>query len=520
MKKILILFLSIALLESCASVEKYNNSITVLRNEEKLKSDVDYLYKRLQKLHPRLDWYISKKDLDYKFDSLKSVISAPMTSNDFYLKLSPVVASIKQGHLRVYQLNKKTDDKSSPLNPESFPLSRFDFERFANKLYIVKNNSEYDSIKPGTELVSVNNVSPGELIAKYIHTFSSDGFNKTFISRRSGRDFPNFFYYQNGLTDSVLCELKFNDTLKTVCLKPQKANAPSKKGNTPEPTKINKEQHKKEVEKRDEQGYDVKRKMYSKNLSFIDPDSSIAVLKVIDFSNGRYKRFYSNAFKRLDSLGTKSLILDLRDNPGGNLQDAMDLYSYLADSDFVFIDRSEVTSRSSILHTSYFKGNTLFIKAILLVFVPLKLVSMGMTMSKVEKEGKRYYFPFPGTGITHPKPNRFKGRLYVLINGGSFSAACILSSNLKGSGRAVFVGEETGGAFNGTVAGKMTSLTLPESGLRTTFGLALIKTYYRSVREGRGILPDIRVKPTLEDRITGKDPELNCALDDIRNGQK
>ena len=40
----------------------------------------------------------SNKELGFKFDSLKSTISSAMTSNDFFLKLSPVIASVKEGH--------------------------------------------------------------------------------------------------------------------------------------------------------------------------------------------------------------------------------------------------------------------------------------------------------------------------------------------------------------------------------------------------------------------------------------
>jgi hypothetical protein len=46
-------------------------------------------------------------------------------------------------------------------------------------------------------------------------------------------------------------------------------------------------------------------------------------------------------------------------------------------------------------------------------------------------------------------PNAFKGKIYVMING-SFSASSLISSNLK-TPKVTFVGEETGGAFNGTM---------------------------------------------------------------------
>jgi len=493
----------------------------VLRSEKQLKSDIDYIHTKLERLHPNLYWYITRQDLDFKFDSLKSSINAPMTSNEFYFQLSPVLSSVRQGHLRLFPLNKKIKIKESfsLLKSGTSPLSQFEFESFDNKLFVIKNNSVDSSIVAGTEVVAVNNLKPQELVSKYSRTFTSDGYNRTFTDRKSGKGLPTWFYYQNGITDSVFCQLKYNDSVRTVCLKRKSVKVVTKKKKTEEIITVKRDQNKKENKKRKESGFDELTKSYSKNLSFIEPDSSIAVLKIRDFSNGNYKKFYSNSFRQLDTLKTNTLILDLRDNPGGYLRDAMDLYSYLSDSDFVFIDRSEVVSRTSILHTNYFRGNPLFFNALLFAFSPIKLVAMGITLLKVKKEaGNKFYYPFPGSKPGHSKPDRFKGKLYVLINGGSFSATCLLSSNLKGSHRAVFVGEETGGAFNGTVAGKMPVFTLPESKLHVQFGLALIQPYYKTELEGRGIFPDIEIKPILEDRIKGKDLELQWVLEDI-NGR-
>jgi C-terminal processing protease CtpA/Prc len=106
--------------------------------------------------------------------------------------------------------------------------------------------------------------------------------------------------------------------------------------------------------------------------------------------------------------------------------------------------------------------------------------------------------------------------VYVLINGGSFSASCILSSNLKGAGRAVFFGEETGGSYNGTVAGMLPLVKLPKTKLNIRLGLARITPYYKTVIDGRGIFPDIEIKPTLDDRIKGNDPELNRVVNEIK----
>lgn len=522
MKISFVLFITIYFLVSCVSVKKYNTHLNDLRTEKQLKSDVDFAYRKLQKLHPHLYWYISKKELDFKFDSLKSTINAPMTSNDFYLKFSPVIASVKEGHLRLFQLNKKLKQKEKLALPKIgiSPLSQLEFERFESKVYIVKNNSADTSIRVGTEVISVNGIKPQELISKYCNTFTSDGFNRTFIERRLSTGLSYYFYYQNGVTDSVSCQFKYNDSLMTVCLKRKQTDSFVKKGKRIKPSVQEIEKARVESKKRQEMGYDGLTRTYSKNLSFFERDSSIAVMKINDFYKGHYKKFFSNSFKMLDSLKTKTLILDLRDNSGGKLREVYNLYSYLVDSDYYFVDKSEVTSKFSLMHTVNFRGMPLFVKAIFIAFSPLRLIGAGIICVKVRKKENKFYYTWRESKLGHSNPNRFNGKLYVLINGGSFSATSLLSANLKGSKRAFFVGEETGGAYNGTVAGIMPTIILPKSKLRIVFGLAYIQPHYKTDLDGRGILPDIAINPTLEDRVKGNDPELNWVMDEVKGLHK
>ena len=107
-----------------------------------------------------------------------------------------------------------------------------------------------------------------------------------------------------------------------------------------------------------------------------------------------------------------------------------------------------------------------------------------------------------------------------MINGGTFSSASLLSSNLKGSGRATFVGEETGGAYNGAVAGSFARYQLPASNLKIVFGLALIQPHYKSEIEGRGIFPDKEITPTIDDRMNNSDPELNWIIEQIHSAAR
>ena len=83
MRKILF-FLIVCNFVGCVSVEKYNSKISEKIDPKKLKSDVAFTYRTLQKYHPNLYWYISKDKLDSKFDSLQKSIASPATSFEFY----------------------------------------------------------------------------------------------------------------------------------------------------------------------------------------------------------------------------------------------------------------------------------------------------------------------------------------------------------------------------------------------------------------------------------------------------
>jgi C-terminal processing protease CtpA/Prc len=188
----------------------------------------------------------------------------------------------------------------------------------------------------------------------------------------------------------------------------------------------------------------------------------------------------------------------------------------MGDSDYYFVDKSEVTSKFSLMHTVNFRGMPLFVKTIFIAFSPLRIIAAGIICVKTRKKGNQYFYSWRESKKGHPNPMHFKGNIYVIINGGSFSATSLISSNLKGSGRAVFVGEETGGAYNGTVAGLMPTVVLPKSKLKLVYGLAFIQPHYKTNITGRGIFPDISILPTLEDRLGQKDLELNWILDDCK----
>ena len=520
MKNYILFVLLLLSVISCTSVKKHNSQVSRPISVEKLKKDVDFAYNKLKKLQPALYWYISKEKLDLKFDSLKTTITKPLTSYEFYTKVTPVLNEIRQGHLAVFPNSKMYSKRESKeLSKKGMgPFSQFEFMMFDNHLYVAKNNSLDSTIVVGSQIVSIDSVSTDKLLKEYRKLVTSDGYNTTFFKHQLPKRFSNFYVNENGVKDSLLYQFKFNDSVKNVWITRKKMAESKEIAKDSVVKKLTKEEkkkkalaHKKEIIYNSKNGYDHIKKEFQRSLSFIEKDSSVAVLKIKSFSIGNFEPFYKEAFKRIQNNKSKTLILDLRNNPGGRLSEINYLYSFVADSAIAFADRSEVVSKTSFFKRDYFGGGLLTNVAKTLAY-PLYASYIYL---KVKKESDKYYFYTNENKVKPLQENRFKGKMYVLIDGGSFSASSIISSNLKGSKRAVFVGEETGGAYNGTVAGQMPIVELPNSKVKIRVGLMKIAAHYKTDEEGHGIRPDVEMIPTLEDKIKGNDPEMKWILDDI-----
>ena len=123
----------------------------------------------------------------------------------------------------------------------------------------------------------------------------------------------------------------------------------------------------------------------------------------------------------------------------------------------------------------------------------------------------------PGSEWHRPKPNRFVGNVYFLVNGGSASVTSEFTAVMHTHRVGTFVGDETGGAYEGGNSSSSVGLELPHSKIRV--GTPLL--YYQLAvaepkQKGRGTMPDYYVPPNMADMLKGVDTKLNFALNLIR----
>lgn len=500
---------------SCTSIKEMNYLVTEKKhNPAELKKDVDFAYMMLTKGHPGVYWYITKEQLAFKFDSLKQTITTPITSREFYKKMAPLIAEVKCGHTRLILvtkiLTKREKDSVAKLGK---PIHQFGYKVINNKLYVSSFNKKITQAKKGDEILAIAGVPSVEIINNLEKNYASDGYNQTFKAAVLNRAFVNWYtaIYEN--KDTLDFKIKKKDSVFNLKLTTSKKEEKGDSlGIKKRPVKLSKDSvlakknlAKEKLRVRYKGADEFKKPML--DLKFLEKDSSIAYLKIKSFSfpYANFNRFFKESFAAIKSGNTKDLIIDLRDNGGGSLTACRNLFAYLVDKDFVYLTKSEVDKRfNPYLHS---KGVLNMLKV-----VPFQIANTII----LQKNKDKYKLNYKGMKPLHPKKNHFDGKVYVLINSYSFSASALLSSNLQQIKRATFVGQETGGGYNGCVAGSIPILSMPNSKLKLRMGLYPVIPNAHTDVKGRGIFPDHEIIPTIEDMISGKDKELEWVLNSIK----
>lgn len=329
---------------ACSSVKDFNYTITEKKHSvEALKQDVDLSYQILKEGHPGLYWYISKKQLDGKFDSLKKAINEPLTTAQFYQKLSPVIAAIRCGHtsLRYPSVAKKDKKEQEAIKNKIYPLQQFTYAVVDEKLIIINNKSKDKTIKTGTEILEIDGMAPKEIFNIISTGFSYDGYNALSRNKRIERSFPQLYKIYFAEQDSVAVKLKKDSTVISTYISfydKKKEEALKKKSDTVK--KIAQAPVKKVPNAIKYRGNKVNDE-YQLDFKFLNKEKEVAYMKIKSFSvpTANFPLFYKQCFDSITAAKTQNLVIDIRNNPGGTLSASLALFAYLTDKEFVYLDK-------------------------------------------------------------------------------------------------------------------------------------------------------------------------------------
>lgn len=454
---------------SLIHAQKYNELTVQTFSITELKKDFIVWRKTLEKTHANLYLYVSKKELDKTLDSFYTHINTPMTALEFYSYISPLVSIIKDGHNYIHPSNNLTEYYNK--NALFFP---FHVSYLDKRLLIDMNLSTDTTINVGAEILSINGIDADTIMNELLRRMPRDGYNSTYPLWILNEWFREFYSYVFGHPTTFNLSIKpvENITLsKTINALSKDSILHTRKKLYPDRVMVNENK---------------------KAITYNNIDSlKTGILKIYTFShkikkeyNQSFKKSIKSIFKAIEKNKTENLILDLRNNQGGKSTYGAYLLSYLLDKPFAYVKE-------------YF------------------IVRKTQMNSKDNRLKKRLV---NSTRKTKPNKNSFSGKVFLLINGGSFSNSGIISSILETLKRAVIIGDETGG--NKSVLTSSFSIktytTLPNT--KIVCDKPDYSTIIRDIdlNDGHGVFPTHKVIPTINDIINSNETELNFTLDLIR----
>jgi len=433
-----------------------------------LKEDFNFWRKRIEKKHPLLNLYTSKNKIDNCFDSLYQQINGPMTEIDFMKLLTPVIALIQDGH------NNITPSETALAKIRNYKyLLPLELKFINERLFVIQDLSSSGISLTGLEITSINSVSSQEMFLKFLSNMARDGNNYQYSIANINQSFRYYFHTHFGFT---------NEYLITYRTKENKEDSCSIIGKSLD-----------SIQKEKIARYPKADDIRAPGLKFNIIDTiQTAVLSIKTFSphksNRHFKKEISNYFEAIKNRNVSNLIIDLRDNGGGNPNLVKFILQHLFDQPFEQATECRIVKNS---RKDIFSERT-----------------------------RRRWYPWYGIGYFKPKNNNFKGNIFVLVNEGTFSAGVIFASVLKKYNRAVFIGNETGG--NPIVmAGYLmkTSWKLPNTKIQISPGTLCTIYDDLNLNLGRGLIPNYIIHTNAEDLISNHDRTLLYAIKLIRESK-
>ena len=440
--------------------------------------DFDFLVSSIKECYPSFDDIISEEKCQQFVSSTKEKLKAPISYNKFY-QIVDNTFSLKFLHDSHAWID--TDDPSITAN---YCVPHLFIGSLNGKLIVTQAQMGYEKYI-GKEVAAIDGVDAKTLIERLRNVASSvDGDNLSFINAFMLRAWN--YLVGNNLTRH-LSVIKMADGS---VVRDQWISANQVKGIKPSTGKSARYQR---ISANQESQY-----------RFTMKSDNIALLTISDFTLDEVQ-MEAIADSLMCHKNVPNLIIDVRNNPGGHIDVCNRLVSW-------FIDNPTKETN----HYDKVNSNGIYQSFVHCMNIPADDKPFEDYVARDGQTG--FYSPSSIADVIYPDSAvHYGGRVIVLTDETSKSAASDFPAILVRNGRAITVGRETGTGYHYMTAVKFAHLALPHSHIEYT--LPLVKsvaddTVTDRFPAKRGLMPDVEVPLTYDEYYAPNgDPVVEKALE-------
>ena len=419
-------------------------------SKENFRTELIFLKGQLENNHPNLYLYRTPKELDSMIDSISESLDKRIDMLQAYHHVSNIASYIQDGHALIYP-----SDRVLKQFYNEGPILPFEFFYDGEVMNLISDYSNENLIPIGSEIKSIDGVSIQELYDFMVSRLPRDGNNMQYPSHIFYKFLPAYYAFFFGFKDSV--DIEYMDADKEI----QKINIQAL------PRNIIRERKK-------EKGHIPKAGITFK----IDEKNNLAILSISSFDKNllkddfqqNFKKEVRAAFKTAKEKKLDNLVIDLRDNQGGDLSNGYFLLNQ--------ISRKKI----KVIHS----------------LEQLKIDKKSKKRILKKKVDLDYF-------VSLLSSKSFRGKTYLFINGGSFSCSAIVANEFKKQELGIVIGEMSGGsaAYNGGSPNEV--ITLPYTKIIYTIPTSKYTLNKNSTILQKGVVPDIEVKDQYSRYLGGED---------------
>ena len=448
--------------------------------EPTIKTDFAELYSKLIASHYDMFAHVSRTQYDQWFKQMNQSISGCLSLHQVTVLFQKFVSRGRVAHAKIdiptdgYIKHRNNGGKLFPLYVKSD----------GKDVWVSENHSAQSEIKPSAQILAINDISMSELLPKLRLYSSADtdrmfgGFLEFYMGMYLWLELGEQNQYQLAIKQD---EQQSVVTVNAITLEQQKASVASQ-GET-----LNLDWQRTATILNDELAY-------LRPGPFFHTDSQAKDI----WDNSAFKSFINESFEQFKQQQAQAVLIDLRNNPGGDNSFSDLMMQWIADKPFKFASDFKVKVSEAFKQANDNRLLTAEQKA------SNKAAVQYQKAYQHKPNGTVFDFELP---MIEPHPQAIKVPVYILINRHSYSNAVTVAAMAQDYGFAQIIGEET--TDLATTYGAMEHFKLGGTGIEVAFPKAFI------VRPSgdntiRGVVPDIAIDTPMVE--SADDPVLQQAV--------